>query len=457
MNELAPVPDGSKALVPIDDRFQRSDLQNWHTNVDTDGKPILRVAWWVFIIVFGFGGVWAFFAPLGGAIVSSGRVVAEDRNRVVQHLEGGILAELRVREGDIVTKGEIIATLDDTQVEAQRQANLLQRAILRVQLARYRAETAELNAIQFPEDINPDVAAHPRVAEAIASQREEFRAQLGFLKAGAEINDARIRGQQGDIEGLGEVLVAMDRQLELYELELKDYRELLAAGRIDRPRVFATERQVVDLRARIARTNLDIRAAENNIETLGNEKRQMKLKFSKDGYEALVGIQQKMNQIEGTIVRLQDVKKRLTIRSPENGTVFRIAKRTLGAVIKPGEPILEIFPDDDLLTIEGQLELRHKEKVSVGQEAEVVFPGNRIESVTQYPATVTYVSADAVVSENNPMGSYVIRVALVDADSKISNFLPGKQAEIYVKTKPTTFIDIILAPITRFTQNVFNE
>ena len=457
MNDLAAVSEGSKALAPIDDRFQRSDLQNWHANVDTDGEPILKLAWRVFIVVFVFGGIWAFFAPLGGAIVSSGRVVAEDRNRVVQHLEGGILDELHVREGAVVTKGQVIAALDDTQIEAQRQANLLQQAILRVQLARRRAETGELDAIQFPQDIAPDVVAHPRVVEAITSQQEEFQAQLGFLKAGAEIIDARIRGQQGDIEGLGEVLVAMDRQLELYELELKDYRELLAAGRIDRPRVFATERQVVDLRARIARTNLDIRAAENNIETLGNEKRQMKLQFSKEGHEALVALQQKINQIEGTITRLEDVKKRLLIRAPENGTVFRIAKRTLGAVIKPGEPILEIFPDDDRLTIEAQLELRHREKVDVGQEASVVFPGNRIESVTQYPATVTYVSADAVVSENNPMGSYVVRVALVDADSKISNFLPGKQAEVYVKTKPTTFIDIILGPITRFTQNVFNE
>jgi len=457
MNELAPVSNGSKALAPAEDRFRRSDLQSWHEHVDTNGKPILRMALWVLILVFGFGGIWAFVAPLGGSIVSIGRVIAEDRNRVVQHLEGGILEELLVREGDQVTKGQVIAVLDDTQVAAQRQANLLQRAILRVQLARRRAETTDQDAITFPQDLHPAVASDPRVLEAIASQREEFVAQRGFLLAGEEIIDARIRGQEGDIEGLGEILVAMDRQLELYQLELKDYRELLELGGIDRPRVFATERQVVDLVARVARTNLDIKAAQNNIETLGNEKRQTRLRFMKDAHIALVELQQGINQAESAITRLDDILSRLQVRAPENGTVFRIAKRTLGAVIKPGEPILEIFPDDDLLTVEAKLELRHREKVNVGQEAAIVFPGNRIQSVTQYPAKVTYVSADVVVNEANPQGSYILRVVLLDNDAEISNFLPGNQAEVFIKTEPKTFIDIILGPITRFTQNVFNE
>jgi len=457
MTELTPVSENSKSLAVIDDRFQRGDLQSWHENVDTNRRPILRMAWWVFIAVFGFGGLWAAIAPLGGSIVANGRVIAEDRNRIVQHLEGGILSELRVREGDAVVKGQIIAVLDDTQIAAQRQANLLQRAILRVQLARRRAETNEQTTIQFPDNIHPAVADNPRVREAIQSQREEFQAQLRFLAAGEEIADARIRGQQGDIEGLEKVIVAMDRQLELYQLELDDYTDLLAKGRIDRPRVFATERQVVDLVARLARTNLDIKAAQNNIETLANEKRQLKLKFSKESHAALVELQQQLNQIDGTVARLDDILKRLLVRAPENGTVFRISKRTLGAVLKPGEPIMEIFPDEDLLTIEAQLEVRHREKVFAGQEATLVFPGNRIESVTQYPARVSFVSPDVVLSEQNPQGNYVVQVVLSDVSAEIPNFLPGKQAQVFIKTTPKTFLDIILGPITRFTQNVFNE
>ena len=457
MNELNPVSETSRAPTTDGDRFRRADLQSWHEKVDTNSKPILRSALIVFIAIFGFGGIWAMTAPLGGSIVANGRVIAEGRNRIVQHLEGGILDELRVREGDAVIKGQVIAVLDDTQIAAQRQANLLQRAILRVQLARRRAETSEQTSVRFPQDIHPAVASSSRVIEAIRSQQEEFQAQLKFLTAGEEIVDARIRGQEGDIEGLGEVLVAEGRQLELFRKELASYQELFDKGLMEAARVYATERQVVELVARVARTNLDIKAAENNIETLGNEKRQVRLKFSKESHAALVELQQQLNQIDGTIVRLDDIMKRLLVRAPENGTVFRIAKRTLGAVIKAGEPIMEIFPDEDLLTIEAQLEVRHREKLFAGQEAAVVFPGNRIQSVTQYPARVSYVSADAVLSESNPQGSYVVRVVLSDASADISNFLPGNQAQVFIKTKPKTFIDIIIGPITRFTQNVFNE
>jgi len=456
MSEIIPVSKPSTALALIDDRFKRDDLQSWHEKVDTDRKPILRMAWRVFVGIFLIGGFWAATAPLGGAIVADGRVIAEDRNRIIQHLEGGILTDLKVREGDKVVSGQVIAVLDDTQLKAQIKSNRLQRAILREQLARRRAEANEQEAVQFPRDIHPDVANHPRVLEAIVTQQDEFQAQLKFRVAGAEIIDARIRGQRGDISGLNEVLKAMGRQLELYELELEDFRALLKKGAIDRTRVFATERQVVDLQARIARTNLDIKAAENNIETLGNEKRQNRLAFLSEANRAIVDLQKQRGPIESALERLEDIHARMLIRSPENGTVFRIATRTLGAVVKPGEPIMEIFPDDDALTIEAQLAVRHRDKVKVGQAAAIVFPGDRIKSVTQFPAHLTYISADAVVSERNPQGSYIIRVTM-DVSGNIGDLVSGNTAQIFVKTEPKTFFEMLAEPITNFTQNVFNE
>jgi len=456
MSNIVPVSNAPAALTTLDDRFRRDDLQSWHSKVNTDSRPILRMAWWVFVGIFVVGGFWAATAPLGGAIVAVGRVIAEDRNRVIQHLEGGILQELNVHEGDKVTVGQVLAVLDETQLVSQLRSNRLQRAILREQLARHRAEVNELDNVQFPRDIHPDVANHPRVLETIVSQQDEFQAQRKFRLAGVEISDARIRGQRGDIEGLKAILVANHRQLELYELELKDYRELLKKGAIDRTKVFATERQVVELRARIARTNLDIKAAENNIETLENEKRQNRLAFLSDANRAIVEVQKQLGPIESTLDRLEDIIARGQIRSPENGTVFRIAKRTLGAVIKPGEPILEIFPDEDVLTIEAQLEVRHREKVHAGQEAAIVFPGNRVKSVTQFAAHITYVSADVVTSERNPQGSYIIR-ATMDSSEHVGDMVSGNSAQIFIVTQPQTFFEIIMSPITAFSQNAFND
>lgn len=438
------------------DRFESRHLTDWAGKVDTDKRPLLRLAHSLFIIIFVFGGIWAGTAPLGGAIVTQGRVIAEGRNRVIQHFEGGILKELRVKEGDTVKAGEIVAVLDDTAIMAQLRASRLQRAILKVQLSRRRAEVNELEAIEFPDDLEPMVKDHPRVLEAITSQLDEFNAQRKFRQAGNEIIDAQILAQQGDIEGLQEVLVAMDRQLELFELELRDFKDLLSRGAIDRTIVFSTERQVVDLKARIARTKLDIRAAENNIETLSNQKRQEQLAELQDSNRVLVEVQQRLNDVESQVIRLQDMARRTEIRAPEDGTVFLIAKRTLGAVLRSGDPLMEISPKDDVLTIEARLEVRHIEKVHVGQEAAIVFPTNRQKSTVQFPATLTYLSPDTVVTERDPIGAYTIHVT-VDNPEGISDLVLGNNAQVFVKTKSQTFFDILAGPITRFGINAFNE
>jgi len=443
-------------LPALSDQFQRSTLEDWADQVDTDTSKVKRLAQIVFIIIFVFGGVWACTAPLGGAIVLSGRVMAEGKNRVIQHLEGGILEELYVREGDKVQAGQIVAKLDTTQIRAQLRANELQKAIMRIILARHRAEVRDLEEIIFPDDINPSVADHPRVIETIKSQREEFEAQYNFRQAGREIIDAKIRGQQGDIEGLNEVLKAMTRQLELYEVELRDYRDLLERGAIDRTRVFATERQVVDHEARIARTKLDIKAAENNIETLLNEKRQNQLKFLQNAAERVVQSQREITRFDATIDRLRDMDRRSEIVSNDNGTVFRIAKQTIGGVLKGGEPLMEIYPDDDSLTVEGQLEVRYIEKVFVGQEAAIVFPTNRAKSTIQFPATVSFVSPDSVTSERNPMGHYIIRVT-AEKPEEILELIPGNSAQLFIKTEPQTFIDVLAGPLKKFGDNAFTE
>lgn len=453
-NEL--VQKQAPAVPALNDQFDRSALENWSSAVDTDNGKMLRLARIVLILIFGFGGVWSCTAPLGGAIVLTGRVMAEGKNRVIQHLEGGILEELYVQEGDKVEAGQIVAKLDMTQVNAQLRASQIQRAIIRVALARHRAEMAEQETVNFPNDLNPAVKSNPRVVESISSQREEFMAQLNFRIAGEEIIDARIKGQQGDIEGLNEVLKAMTRQLELYEVELKDYRDLLTKGAIDRTRVFATERQVVDHQARIARTKLDIQAAENNIETFNNEKRQNRLKFLETAAGRVVQLQRELSRLDGTLERLEDMKRRSEIVSNDNGTVFRIAKQTIGGVLKGGEALMEIYPDDDSLTVEGRLEVRHIEKVSIGQEASIVFPTNRAKSTIQFPAILTFVSPDSVTSERDPVGTYIIRVT-ADRPEEITELIPGNSAQIFIKTTPQTFVDVLAGPLKKFGNEAFTD
>lgn len=454
--ELAPT---NAAQVPAlaNDRFERSALTACEEKVDTDPTKVLKRAMWVLIAIFGFGGIWATTVDIDGAVIASGRVIAEDRNRVVQHLEGGILEELLVREGDVVSKGDVLAKLDGTQIRSQLKANRLQRAVLRAQLARRRAETQELQEIQFPTDAPPSVMNAERYQETIESERQEFHALLRYQQARIAIIDTKMDAQRTNMQGTREILKAQEKQLELYELELRDFKDLLEDGLIQRTQVFATERKVAEVEANVANSKLDLEKAQNAIDNLERERNQARLAYLKEANNVVVRIQQQLNEVEARLERLEDMAAREEIRSPVDGIIFRIAQRTLGAVIRPGETIMEIFPYKDSLTIEAMIQLNDVNHIEVGQDVEVFFTGgDRADALTPIMGSLVYLSADALLTEQNPMGSYVALVT-INPGEDTSKLMPGKLAELYFETEPRTFLEIILKPFTRFTQKALKE
>ena len=450
------MPSSGSANLPaiLDDRFDRKDLQTWHEKVDTDRSKILKMALWALIIIFGFGGVWSATVPLGGAVIASGRVIAEDRNRLVQHLEGGILAELTVREGDIVEAGQVVARLDDTQINAQLDADLLQRALLRAQLARRRAEVLLKDRVDFPEDFDPRVADDPRLIEGIQSQREEFQSLREYIAAKVKNLENNIKGQENEIRGQEELLVAYEEQVKLFREELVAYLELLEEGHVTQIRVNTTKRQIATIDANIANAKIAIEQSRNNIESLQNQIEQERLSYLNTANSAVVETQQQLNQLEGRIERLGDMAARGEIRSPVDGRVFRIAKRAIGEVIRPGDTVMDIFPSEDQLEIEAFVQIKDIEKVAEGQDVQVIFPTDRENRGVPLAGKLTYLSADAVVSEANPEGNYVAHVVL-NPDEKQTNMLPGNLAEVYIQTEPKTFLAIITDPFTRFMFKTF--
>ena len=436
---------------PVDE-FHADDLHTWHQSVDTDRTKLQRFAMIVMIFVVGFGGIWGSTAKLGGAIIGSGRVVAEGRNRVIQHLEGGILSDILVREGDRVEKQQIVARLEDVQVRTQLVSEQIQAAILRIQLSRRRAEIRGEESFDFPRDLPENIAKHPRVLETIDSQRSEFEALRKLRDTQIEIVKGQIEAAEVQAKGNAEVLVAQQEQVSLLEQELSDLNQLVEKELIRRSEIFARRRALADIKANVALTKQRLTQAEGEAANLLNEIRQTEQTYLRDANAALVEIQQQLNAGEERIERFVDVLDRGVIRSPVEGTVFRISKLTLGAVIQPAEALMEIFPDEDLLTIEASIEPKDIESVNVGQEARVVFPSSRNKSMSPIPGTVTYVSADTVMSEASPMGYYVARIRIEDPELTM---LPGNAAEVYFRTTPKTFFQIVSEPITRFASRAF--
>ncbi|RMB12447.1 HlyD family type I secretion periplasmic adaptor subunit [Eilatimonas milleporae] len=455
MTDTSIAPRGSTLpTVPDLKGFTEDDLQDWHGGMPVTRERIVRFAKIIGLIVFGFGSIWGATVPLGGAISSQGRVIAEDRNRVVQHLEGGILSDLRVREGDRVEEGQILAILDDTQANARLRSMLVRQAILRVQLARRRAEVADQTSITFPADIRADILEHPRVQETIRSQISEFNALQDLRASEIAILDSRIASEENDIEGRGELVKALQKQVDLYRRELTDFRDLLDKGLVQRTRVFSTERNLVATEAQLAETNLEIQKSRNNIVNLDNEKLLVRLNQLKQAEDLAVELQKALNDADEQVERLLDLSARTEMRSPVDGIVFQISARTLGAVVRPGETLMELFPIDDKLRVEVKLSVKDVDEVEVGQPAEVHF--GTLGKEKPLVGEVKYVSSDAVVTEKDPAGHFIAYVD-VDPGQDTKQMYPGNMGQVYILTEPKTFFSILAGPFNRVKVNAFNS
>ena len=344
--------------------------------------------------------------------------------------------------------------LDTVSIDASLESYRLRKAIAQLELARYRAEVTESQSVSFPDNIEPAVAQHPRVLEALHSQKEAFETGLKDRLATNVNIDTKILGLRGDIEGHGKVLVALERQLELFELELADFKVLMEQGHIQRTRVFATERKVVELVATIQGRKLSIEKSANDILIYESEKEQRRYRFLAQANERLVATQKALNDAEAAVLQLKDRMERAIVRSPVSGTVFQLAKRTIGEVIKPGETVLVMFPEDDELTIEARLQATDRDVVYVGQDVQVIFPSDTENQGQPVHGTLTYISADTVVTEGNPAGNYIVKVKL-PTEAAPGQMVPGNLAEVYIQTEPKTFMEIISEPFTRFAFKAF--
>lgn len=461
MSDATSTPPGGAAgaaapvnLPALVDRFQQDSLATWHDDSPLTDKRVIRLALFFLVFVVGFGGIWASTAQLGGAVIASGTVIAEGRNRIIQHLEGGILKDILVREGDSVKAGQSVAILDTTQASAQLRGARLQDAILRIQLARRRAEVTERRSFDIPEAMSNDLVTHPRVLETVESQRSEFEASRRLLDTQLEIIDGLIKAAEGRAEGSREVLAAVEKQRDLLQSELDDLQTLYEKELIRRSEIFSRQRALADLEGQIASVKADIKQAEGEAINQRNERQQARLEYLRDANQQLVSLQQQLNDEEQIIERLSDQVNRSVIASPVPGTVFQIGRRTLGAVLSPGEQLMTIFPKDDALAVEALIEPKDIEQVYIGQEVQVIFPSNR-DNKAPVNGAVTYLSADSVTNQETGFSHYVAHVVIHPGQEDEFNLLPGNQAEVYLQTEPKTFFEYVTEPVTNFAFRVF--
>ena len=404
------------------------------------------------VIIFLFFGAfvgWAAFAPLGSAAIAQGVVSVEGNRKSVQHLEGGIVSEIKVKDGDSVDEGDVLIVLDELQSKASMEIVRSRRAVAMAQKARLTAERDGLSKIEFPEWLE-ERKDEQNVKEAIQGQLNIFESRRTSRDGQITILKQKAAQLEEEITGLEGQVTSSDRQITLISDEIKDVESLVKKNLAKRPRLRALQRNLAELSgdrsqkvSRIAQTRQAIGEVELQINELSNS-------LMDEVVAELREVQSQIFDLEEQNRASEDVLNRTEIRAPTDGHVVNLQVHTAGGVIKPGETVLDIVPNNVQLIVEAKVNTKDIDSVYIGAPSRIRFPAFSQRFSLPAEGTVVSLSADSLEDERTGNFYYLARVQienLEDANIQVAQLRPGMQADVMISTGERTALDYFVNPI----------
>lgn len=410
------------------------------------------------IFVLGFG-IWSCVAPLESAALAPGVVEVESSRKTVQHLEGGIIAAILVRDGETVMPGQTLIRLEDTKARTTL-------AGLQGQL--WDAQAAEIRLITERDGgaalVWPDPLASrrndPALAKALSGQERIFETRRSLLQSKIDLVGQRIAETREEIDGLKSQEASARRRIDLIRDEMVGVKQLVSRGLERKPRLLGLERDLAEMEGRrgdalaqIARAQQTIAEAEVNILSLRNDNQ-------KEVAEQLRETQQKLHELQEQVQAATDTLQRTEVRAPEAGVVTDLRVHTPGGVVNPGEPLLDLVPGEDRLVVTAQLRPEDIDLVRVGLPALVRLTPYKQRRVPPIEGKVTYVSADRLVDKHTNQPYYEARIAL-DAGALAKfpevELVPGMPGDVMIRTGESTVALYALSPILDSFHRAFRE
>jgi HlyD family type I secretion membrane fusion protein len=427
---------------------------------DDDGmQPRIRFGFAVIALAFGGLGMWSVSASLEGAVVAPGTVQVEASRKKVQHLEGGIVKDIRVREGDAVAEGDVLIRLDDTASGANLRLMQGQSAELAVRQLRLMAERDGA-----PEFILPTAVAlrakDSAIADIVSGQRALFEAR----RASRLLEIDMLREQQAklkaEIDGLQKQEASKVKQIALFEDELVDLRTLLTKGLTTKGRLLALERDAETSRGTLASLAASIAAADTKQKEIELAILRIDRTFREKVAEELRAVEAELNASSERLVGATDQTQRNEIRAPRGGRVFNLAVHTVGGVVKAGETVLEIVPEDDTLVIGARIAPHDVDKVAPLASATVRLSAFNQRTTPELSGTVQRVSADLIADPASGQGYYQAIVEIPATETgrlQGLELMPGMPAEVFIRTGARTPLGYMLKPLTDSFARAFRE
>lgn len=402
------------------------------------------------LLMVGVVGGWANFTHLNGAVIAPATIMVETYSKKVQHKEGGIVGEIRVKDGDRVEIGQALVVLDNTETKSELAIidGLLDEALAK--RARLEAQRDLSSVIVFPAEILAR-ANEPGVAAIMAGQTKLFNARLQAIAGKKEQLNQQIGQLTEQIGGLESQRVSKEKQLTLISAELTDLKDLQTKGLVPVSRVMAMDRET----ARLDGERGELVASKASAEARIAEVRVQILQIDEEDLSQTLT---ELREIEGKVAELKERRlaiasrlERMVIKSPITGDVYQLAVHTVGGVIGPGEPLMLIVPEADELILQAQVMPQDIDKVRTGQIAHIRFPAFNSRLTPEVAAEVTQISADTsrIDASSPPFYSVRLMISATELAKLGDNKLkPGMPAEAFIQTEAQTPMTYFLKPLT---------
>jgi len=396
---------------------------------------------------------WMGFAEVDVVVRGAGKVIPSQKLQVVQSLEGGVVSEILVKEGDLVEVSQPVIKISDVAFASSFGENRLRLLELGANIARLRAE-----ASGEPFEPDPDVAREaPEMMRAAAGLHESRRRQLGQT---LQILEEQVRQQQSELAEARARRVSLQQSVALTREEIELKEPLVSRGLVSRVELLQLRKQENEISSELEGVRLSIPRFESSIEETRSKIEQSLLEFRNAAKRELNEALAEASRIRETQEALDDRVKRTTVRSPVKGTVSRLHINTVGGVVPPGGPILEIVPYEDSLLIEVNIKPADIANIAVGQPVRLKFTAYDFAIHGALEGDVQFLSADTVTNEEGD-SFYVARIRpardFLGAPAKPLPIRVGMTAEADIITDKKTVLEYLLKPINRGLQRALSE
>ena len=417
----------------------------------------LRLAF--FTILFGVGGVfgWGAFAMIDSAVVAPGTLMVEGNRRNVQHLEGGIVGEVLVRDGSIVAAGQSLIRLDDTRVRAGLNVVVDETDRTRARIAVLTAEREEAPAPVFP----PELVARrtdPKVAEILSLQANEFIARRNSLQGQIEILKQRALQLQKQIDGLNVRIESNDRQLALVRQEITGVEGLVRMGLERLPRLLSLQREEARLIGERGETIENVARTQQAVGEAEMQRAQLVRTRQEEIAKELRELQGRMLELHEREISANDQLTRLTIDAPEAGMVMDLRYTTRGGVIAAGSQVASIVPQEERLVVEAQITPVDVDTVRLGMPASIRLSHAAARTTPVLEGSVERISPDRMTDQRTGMPYFVARIAIAPEELAKHEHLrlqPGMHAEVLIRRGERSFASYLARPLSdRFAKSI---